>query len=170
MLNDNKEVIFRSFLWRDGQWIDIGVLPGFDETLAFDLNDAGQIIGRCELLDTNNTDPFLWEDGVMWNIIDLWISNDPEFNGISKVWAISNEGSIAGTGVHQEFGTSAIRLMPILPIPGDLDGDGIVNTTDLLILFGSWGPCKNCQDCPADLNKNCIVNTIDLLILFSNWG
>ena len=169
-LNDNKEEIIRSFLWRDGQWIEIGVLPGFDETRALDINDAGQIIGRCELLDSNNTDPFLWEDGVMWNLIDLWISEDPEFSGISKVWAISNAGSIAGTGVHQEFGTSAIRLTPIIPRIGDLDGDGVVDVADLLILLGSWGLCADCTNCLADLDGTCSVSTTDLLILFSNWG
>ena len=55
----------------------------------------------------------------------------------------------------------------------DLDGDGVVNTVDLLILFSMWGPCGNCKlpgDCPADLDDDCIVNTSDLLILFSNWG
>lgn len=53
---------------------------------------------------------------------------------------------------------------------GDLNGDCIVNTVDLLILFSNWGPCDNCKDCPADLDDNCIVNTSDLLLLFSNWG
>jgi len=24
---------------------------------------------------------------------------------------------------------------------GDFDDDGIINTTDLLILFANWGPC-----------------------------
>ena len=53
---------------------------------------------------------------------------------------------------------------------GDLDGDGHISTTDLLLLFGSWGPCRNCASCDADLNGDCNVNTVDLLILFGNWG
>jgi len=54
--------------------------------------------------------------------------------------------------------------------PGDLDGDGTVGTSDLLILFASWGPCADCNACMADLDGNCIVGTSDLLNLFSNWG
>jgi len=57
--------------------------------------------------------------------------------------------------------------------PADLNGDGVVNTSDLLILFASWGPCADCNlpgDCPADLDGNCTVNTSDLLVLFANWG
>lgn len=58
-------------------------------------------------------------------------------------------------------------------IPGDLDGDGIVNTNDLLILLSNWGPCGDCKlpgNCPADLDEDCTVGTSDLLILLSNWG
>jgi len=55
-------------------------------------------------------------------------------------------------------------------IPGDLDGDGTVGASDLLILLASWGPCDDCDDCPADLNGDCTVGAADLLILLVNWG
>ena len=57
-------------------------------------------------------------------------------------------------------------------VPGDLDGDGIVSTNDLLILFSNWGSCPPPEkgDCPADLDGDGVVNTSDLLILFANWG
>lgn len=55
-------------------------------------------------------------------------------------------------------------------VVGDLDGDGHVSTSDLLILLASWGPCGDCNNCPADLDGNCVVGTSDLLILLSNWG
>ncbi len=53
---------------------------------------------------------------------------------------------------------------------GDLDGDGVVGTTDLLILLGAWGPCGDCTDCVADLDDDCAVGTTDLLLLLGNWG
>ncbi|MEE9130057.1 MAG: hypothetical protein V3T84_08570 [Phycisphaerales bacterium] len=53
---------------------------------------------------------------------------------------------------------------------GDLDGDGTVGASDLLILLVSWGPCGDCKDCPADLNGDCTVGAADLLILLVNWG
>ena len=55
-------------------------------------------------------------------------------------------------------------------IPGDLDGDGVVSTSDLLILFSNWGLCPVKGDCPADLDGDGIVSTSDLLILFANRG
>jgi subtilisin family serine protease len=54
--------------------------------------------------------------------------------------------------------------------PADLNCDGVVNVSDLLILFDNWGACADCGDCPADLNDDCIVNVSDLLVLFDNWG
>ncbi|MEE9129967.1 MAG: hypothetical protein V3T84_08095 [Phycisphaerales bacterium] len=53
---------------------------------------------------------------------------------------------------------------------GDLDGDGTVGASDLLILLVSWGPCADCDNCPADLNGDCTVGAVDLLILLVNWG
>ncbi|MEE9131882.1 MAG: hypothetical protein V3T84_17865, partial [Phycisphaerales bacterium] len=55
-------------------------------------------------------------------------------------------------------------------IPGDINGDGVVNSVDLLILLVNWGLCENCDDCPADLDGNCTVGASDLLILLANWG
>ena len=64
--------------------------------------------------------------------------------------------------------------MPSAPIhPADLNGDGVVNTTDLLIMFGNWGVCVDCNqpgDCLGDINGDCIVNVSDLLVLLINWG
>ncbi|MEE9129589.1 MAG: S8 family serine peptidase [Phycisphaerales bacterium] len=53
---------------------------------------------------------------------------------------------------------------------GDLDGDGTVGASDLLILLVNWGPCADCNDCIADLNGDCSVGAADLLILLVNWG
>jgi hypothetical protein len=52
-------------------------------------------------------------------------------------------------------------------IPGDVNGDGVVNTADLLALLAAWGPCPGC---PEDINGDGTVNTTDLLILLANWG
>ncbi len=61
--------------------------------------------------------------------------------------------------------TSSIQAAP--PCNADLDGDGQVATSDLLVLFSFWGPCLGC---PADLDRDGSVNTNDLLDLFSEWG
>jgi hypothetical protein len=51
--------------------------------------------------------------------------------------------------------------------PWDLNGDGNVFVTDLLLLLASWGPCA---DCPVDFNEDGLVNVVDLLALIANFG
>ena len=52
----------------------------------------------------------------------------------------------------------------------DIDNDGMVGTSDLLLLLAAWGPCADCDNCPADLDGDCIVGTSDLLMLLAQWG
>ncbi len=58
----------------------------------------------------------------------------------------------------------------MIPIPGDLTGDGTVGIADLFILLDAWGPCRPSGDCPADLNGDGVVDVFDLLILLAAWG
>jgi len=51
-------------------------------------------------------------------------------------------------------------------IPGDLNGDGVVDGADLGELLSQWGPCVGCS---ADLNGDGVVDGVDLGILLSNW-
>jgi len=52
-------------------------------------------------------------------------------------------------------------------VPGDLDGDGVVNGTDLGVLLSAWGACAGCV---ADLNDDGIVDGQDLGIVLSAWA
>ena len=52
--------------------------------------------------------------------------------------------------------------------PGDTNGDGSVDVTDLLNIIQGWGYCTGY--CLADLNNDQLVNVMDLLITLENWG
>ena len=52
------------------------------------------------------------------------------------------------------------------PCPGDLDGNGIVNGSDLGVMLIAWGT----DDPVADLDGNGIVNGSDLGLLLIDWG
>ncbi len=49
----------------------------------------------------------------------------------------------------------------------DLDGDGDVDSGDLAILLGNWGPNAGH---PADFNGDGMVNAADLAVLLGTWG
>jgi hypothetical protein len=50
-------------------------------------------------------------------------------------------------------------------VPGDIDGDGVVNATDLAILFNNWGGAG-----ATDVNGDGVTDGADLSILLANWG
>ena len=51
--------------------------------------------------------------------------------------------------------------------PRDLDGNGIVGVSDLLLVLGDWGPCVLC---PTDLDGDGAVDVTDLLLIIGSWG
>lgn len=53
------------------------------------------------------------------------------------------------------------------PCPADLNGDGVVEASDLALLLGAWGP--NSGD-GADLNEDGVVDAADLQTLIAAWG
>ena len=71
---------------------------------------------------------------------------------------VDNQGTIIGED-------DIIIINP--PIPGDLDGDGIVGILDILIVIADWGSCTG--DCAGDVNGDGSINILDLLILIANW-
>jgi hypothetical protein len=48
----------------------------------------------------------------------------------------------------------------------DIDGDGQVNVTELLMVIDQWGQMGS----PADINGDGVVDVTDLLIVVANWG
>ncbi len=62
---------------------------------------------------------------------------------------------------------SIYRLRYVDALLGDLNGDCVVSTVDLLLLLVNWGLC---DACPADLDEDFFVSTSDLIILLANWG
>ena len=51
--------------------------------------------------------------------------------------------------------------------PEDINGDGIVNISDLLAIISDWGVCDGCT---SDLNGDGDVNVTDLLQVIEHWG
>jgi len=51
---------------------------------------------------------------------------------------------------------------------GDVNGDGFVTMTDVLMLFDEWG--SYCTGCPEDRDYSTRVNVHDLLIVLEHWG
>ena len=76
---------------------------------------------------------------------------------------------LAQTRIGDDVLTGASGAIAVNLAAGDLNGDGVVDVSDLLILLGAWGPCSG-GSCDADLNDDGTVDVSDLLALLANWG
>jgi hypothetical protein len=91
----------------------------------------------------------------------------------SEVTISVTQGQAFRIRVGGRFGATGDGLITITceesqPLcPEDLNADGVVNVSDLLILLGAWGDCSGCDE---DLNGDGVVNVSDLLILLGQWG
>lgn len=54
--------------------------------------------------------------------------------------------------------------------PEDLNGDGVVDGSDLGLFFSEWGTCWQPQGCAADLNLDGVVDGIDVGYFLVAWG
>lgn len=65
-------------------------------------------------------------------------------------------------------GTCTISCAPTPPqCPADINGDNVVNVSDLLAVINAWGACAGC---PADINGDNVVNVSDMLAVINAWG
>jgi len=55
--------------------------------------------------------------------------------------------------------------------PADLNADGVVNSSDMIILLNAFGNCPpSPASCSADLNADSVVNALDVIILSNAYG
>ncbi|MDP7009043.1 MAG: agmatine deiminase family protein [Phycisphaerales bacterium] len=92
----------------------------------------------------------------------LWVVPDlATHEGKIRVTAFDTEGNAgenAGAGLFIINGTQ---------VAGDVNGDGLVNVTDILQVMANWGPCG--LSCPEDLDGDGVVGVSDLLLVVANW-
>lgn len=57
------------------------------------------------------------------------------------------------------------------PCYEDIDGNGFVDVSDLLMVIDNWGACPDCIDeIPGDVNYDNVVDVTDLLHVVGSWG
>ncbi len=94
-----------------------------------------------------------------------FVPKDVEFDldGNPRIVDGDDDGiAVVDIGAYEHTGETPVP-------PGDLNGDGVVNEQDLLLLLTAWGPCAG-SPCAADLDGSSAVGVPDLLILLANWG
>jgi len=131
------------------------------------------------------TDPGTWvTDLVVANRGDDTVTVLEMIFGRTRTFAVGSQptavaiADFSGNGVNDvavlNSGSGSVSILmnltPPPPVPGDLNGDGVVDLADLLILLATWGPCADPGDCPADFDMNGEVDLADLLFLLGAWS
>jgi hypothetical protein len=136
-----------------------------DVDLALVANDTKS--GRVVQLIENLSGPTGFE---LSDPEDVDVPADPNFAVIEDMDGNAFPDIVTGNADDGGTGGSVTVLLAALPC-ADLNGDGVVNFTDILLAIGDWGPCPALPEpCPTDINGDGIVNFGDILALIGMWG
>jgi len=103
-----------AFLWDGSEMVALGTLPGRSQSMAYGLNDGGQIVGQScrwqEVLDFHDPHAILWQNGEIHDLNN--VVRDLDGLEILSAVDINNHGQIACVG-HREGIRRALLLNPL---------------------------------------------------------
>jgi len=136
-----------------------GLMPGQAHDVL-SIGEQGSLNGTLELVLSGGFEPALLDEFVLVQAND----GVGEFSTV----IVPELGGVLLFGLVYSTEPALFEVTARVTKIGDLTGNGVVNSSDLLILLNAWGACPG-GDCPADLNGDGVVNSADLLILLDNW-
>jgi probable HAF family extracellular repeat protein len=141
---------------------------GFPYGEIYGINEAGQMVGiMWDSTDDNATEHAFIFDTTN-GIRDLNDLIDPASEWILNFARdINNASQIVGYGSLNDVNRGFI-LTPTECCPGDFDGDGDVDGSDLAAFAGEFGVCTS--GCNFDFEPDGDVDTFDLAVFASNLG
>ena len=94
------------------------------------------------------------------------IGESPATLDLCSVIDMNDAGQVAVEFCSNSYGPCAI-LTPARP--GDANGDGLVNGTDLALILGYWGQYPTDGVCGPDLDMNGVIDGVDLTLCLGDW-
>ena len=192
----NEDGIPETLVITDGGQLDLIQYGGQSEVLsvpipanarAIAIGDLDSEGGRDVIIafqDAGNQGRLLIYEVMLWptpgapdgeNRLTLNLRSEVPVSGVDPgtLGAVSGTNSrIILTGQGSGDARFESRRYEEIPLDGctsiDLNGDGRIDSADVGLLFGYWGPCRGL--CPGDFNDDGVVGSADLGVLFSEWG
>lgn len=134
---------------------------------AWDINDLGDVVMRLNLA------PYVTLQGVgTFRIEDLVIADVGHWYVINGYGlTINNSRQMAVPATNSVTNESGIILLTLV-VPGDTDGDGDVDLSDLGVVLAAYGTCGGDPGfaAAADLDQSGCVDLSDLGIVLANYG
>ncbi len=154
-LGPNPQIVYHR--WYSN---NMGAAPNADSMPILISNDAGANWTQLELV-TENAGAWVRKS---FRVADFVVPTSQ-----MKIRFIARD---LGQGSIVEAGVDDVRVEFLQCVrDGDINADGVVNVTDLLLVIAAWGPCPGGGEaCDADTNGDGEVNVSDLLTVIANWG
>ncbi len=158
------------------QRTDIGYLPGTD---PFDRGAAVLAVTPDGSLavgyNRSGFGPFADYDGTIWtpadglvDVEDWLIANGVDFGGVDirALTGVSEDGSvIVGYCYDGGFAPKGFRITIAPDCAADFNGDGVVDTRDVLAFLNAW----TSQQPESDCDGNGVIDTRDVLCFLNLW-
>ena len=122
----------------------------------------GLIIGPLVGSGTFNLADF----GVVDSAISGSVNIDSGQVTLTGAQAFSNSGDINGVQTSIDGTATLVAVGDVPACPGDFNGDGLVNTQDVLAFLNAWAAGDSSADCTGDGN----INTQDVLCFLNAWA
>ena len=122
----------------------------------------------------NHDLPAKWARGIEFGVAANflgWSREQPSMvlHELSHAWHLqlysTNQSMNTTEGFDQ--GVTDLQMLVTVVALGDVDGNGVVNTADILAVIGAWGICDACDE---DVNGDGFVGVGDLLQVIEDWG
>jgi hypothetical protein len=155
--------------------VTLGDLPGGAQpfSYAFGVSADGKTVVGMGTGEDLLSRAYIWDhQHGLRDLRDVLVGYGLNLNGwrLAEARAVSMFGrTIAGWGVKNGHEQAWITRLPPA-CPADLDGNGEVGVSDVMLLVASMGPCDSCESCLADVNGDCVVSIVDFTTMMAMWG
>jgi len=164
--------------------VEVGALPGFNGALAFDISNAGHVVGSS-MLNQGSGLPYIWTSAGGMVAVPL-----PTGTSQAGARGVNSSGWVVGTASsafaipYLYDGDATYRIADIIPAGTGWDlstntSSSALSISDNGVIVGTgvfngavhaYALVPVPPPCPADLNGDHAVNTQDLTILLANFG